>query len=251
MVIRAAANRVGGSMVKGEDLMDLRSDIILAGSVQESIELLTDFFKVDYFTLHLFRGGTDVGIIPYVRTNYPAGWVSHYLLNDYVRIDPVLKHAESHFDPFCWSDITLDGPQLQMMQNAIAAGVGQTGFSISHVDPFSRRSVLSFNAQEAPDGDSWKPFLAENGDKLGGLAADLHLKALAEINIEDADLPQLSPRESECLKWTAEGKAHTEIAIILGLSEHTVRSYLKVARIKLDSVSLAQAVAKASSMGLI
>ena len=52
-------------------------------------------------------------------------------------------------------------------------------------------------------------------------------------------------------QWTAEGKVHTEIAIILNLSEHTVRGYLKDARIKLDSVSLAQAVSKAASLGLI
>jgi DNA-binding CsgD family transcriptional regulator len=79
----------------------------------------------------------------------------------------------------------------------------------------------------------------------------MHLKSLAELYGESEELPQLSPRESECLRWTAQGKAHTEIAIILGLSEHTVRDYLKVARAKLDSVSLAQAVAKAGSMGLI
>jgi len=231
--------------------MDLRSDIILAGSVQETIELLTSFFDVDFFTLHLFRSGTDVSISPYVRTNYPDGWVSHYLLNDYVKIDPVLMHAQKNQMLFCWSEITLNTGQLEMMHRAIAAGVGQTGFTVSHVDHFGRRSVLSFNAQQAPDGDTWKPFLVENGEKLMSLAADLQLKALAEIFGESEELPQLSPRESECLRWTAEGNAHTEIAIILGLSEHTVRSYLKVARIKLDSVSLAQAVAKASSMGLI
>ena len=75
--------------------------------------------------------------------------------------------------------------------------------------------------------------------------------ALAEIAGGDETLPQLSPREIECLKWTASGKPHTEIAIILNLSEHTVHSYLKEARLKLDSVSLAQAVSKASSLGLI
>lgn len=238
-------------MVEADKFMDLRSDIILAGSVQESIELLTSFFVIDYFTLHLFRSGTDASTAPYVRTNYPAGWVSHYLLNDFVKIDPVLMHAQKNMMPFCWSEVELNAEQRGMMRQAIAAGVGQTGFTVSHLDEFSRRSVLSFNAKQAAGSDTWQPFLHENGAKLQDLATDLHLKALSEIYGADEELPQLSPRESECLKWTAEGKAHTEIAIILGLSEHTVRSYLKVARIKLDSVSLAQAVAKASNMGLI
>jgi DNA-binding CsgD family transcriptional regulator len=51
--------------------------------------------------------------------------------------------------------------------------------------------------------------------------------------------------------WTAKGKAHTDIAVILGLSEHTIRGYLKDARMKLDCVTLAQAVSKASALGLI
>jgi len=82
------------------------------------------------------------------------------------------------------------------------------------------------------------------------LARDLHLKAVAESSI-GVDAQSLSPREKECLQWTADGKTYSEIAIILNLSEHTVRSYLKVVRLKLDSVSLAQAVARASNLGLI
>ncbi|MFW2544885.1 helix-turn-helix transcriptional regulator [Primorskyibacter sp. 2E107] len=238
-------------MINTDSFMELRSDIVLSGSVQESIALLTDYFDVEYFTLHLFRSGKEANNTPYVRTNYPDGWVAQYLMNDYVKIDPVLAYAKTNTAPFCWSEMTLGLPQMQMMGKALAAGVGQTGFSVTHMDHVNRRSILSFNARTAPGGETWKPFIAANEAALRGLSEDLHMKALAEIFSEQEDLPQLSPRESECLKWTAEGKAHTEIAIILGLSEHTVRSYLKVARIKLDSVSLAQAVAKASSMGLI
>lgn len=238
-------------MVENDAFANLKSDVILTGTVQQSIKRLTGFFEVDFVTLHLFRGGIDATNSPFVRTNYPDAWVSQYLLNDYVRIDPVLQHAQNHEEPFCWSEIGLDVQQLHMMEKAIAAGVGKTGFTVTHVDSIGRRSMLSFNAKAAKGGETWKPFLVEHGERLQGLAADMHLKSLAELYGENEELPQLSPRESECLKWTAEGKTHTEIAIILGLSDHTVRGYLKVARVKLDSVSLAQAVAKASSMGLI
>lgn len=233
------------------DFMDLKSGIVLSGSVQESIELMCGYFEVDFFTLHLFRGSKDAVDSPYVRTNYPNAWVSHYLLNDYIKIDPVLKRAQEDPAPFCWSTLTLELDQLKMMEQAIAHGVGQTGFTITHVDRIGRRSVLSFNAKEAKGADTWKPFLVEQESELAELASDMHLKSLSELYGETEELPLLSPRECECLRWTAEGKAHTDIAIILGLSEHTVRSYLKVARIKLDSMTLAQAVAKASSLGLI
>lgn len=186
-----------------------------------------------------------------VRTNYPDAWISHYLLNDYVRIDPVLQMAENTAGPFCWSTIKPQSHQLEMMEQAAFHGVGQTGFSLRHVDAIGRRSILSFNAQTANDGETWVSYLEQERDGLISLSHKIHHMALAEIYDQDEVLPRLSPRELECLKWTVEGKAHTDIAIILGLSEHTVRGYLKDARRKLESVTLAQAVSKASSLGLI
>lgn len=220
-------------------------------SVQEAIQQLADGYQVEYVTLHLFRSGEDAQNKPYVRTNYPDAWVSHYLLNDYVRIDPILQMAEQVAGPFCWSSITPQADQQQMMAQAIKHGLGQTGFSVRHVDAIGRRSVLSFNADDAKGGNSWEPYLPEMRDGLIQLAHDIHHIALAEIYVDGEALPQLSPREMECLKWTAEGKTNTDIAVILDLSEHTVRGYLKDARMKLDCVTLAQAVSKASSLGLI
>ncbi|MEL7462915.1 MAG: autoinducer binding domain-containing protein [Pseudomonadota bacterium] len=233
--------------------MEIRSDNLayLADTVQASIPRIVDLFEVGYVTLHLFRAGRDAQNKPYVRTNYPDAWISRYLLNDYVRIDPVLQMAETTTAPFCWSKIGLRPESLNMMEQAAEYGVGPTGFSLVHVDAIGRRSVLSFNAAETRGGETWEPFLEENSDHLAELSAELHRMAVAEISGGDAEAPQLSPRERECLRWTAAGKAHTDIAIILNLSEHTVRSYLKDARIKLDSATLAQAVSKASALGLI
>jgi DNA-binding CsgD family transcriptional regulator len=220
-------------------------------TVQSAIQRIADVYQVDYVTLHLFRSGEDAQNKPYVRTNYPDSWVSRYLLNDYVRIDPVLHMAEQVAGPFCWSTITPEGDQIEMMEQAAKYGLGQTGFSVRHVDAIGRRSVLSFNARDARGGKTWEPHLAEMREGLIQLAHQLHHMALDEIYVDGNALPQLTPREIECLMWTAKGKAHTDIAVILGLSEHTIRGYLKDARMKLDCVTLAQAVSKASALGLI
>lgn len=219
--------------------------------MQDAIQRVADGYQVDFVTLHLFRSGEDAQNKPYVRTNYPHAWVSHYLLNDYVRIDPVLQMAERVAGPFCWSEIAATDQQLDMMTQAIRHGVGPTGFSVRHVDAVGRRSVLSFNAKSARGGDAWAPYLNDLREGLIALAHDIHHMALTEVYRDSPPPPQLSPREIECLKWTAAGKAHTDIAVILDLSEHTVRGYLKDARQKLDAVSLAQAVSKASALGLI
>lgn len=61
----------------------------------------------------------------------------------------------------------------------------------------------------------------------------------------------LTDRERECLVWTAAGKTSSEIARILGLSEHTVNHYLNNAARKLDAVNRTQAVVFALRNGFI
>lgn len=61
----------------------------------------------------------------------------------------------------------------------------------------------------------------------------------------------LSDRELQIVRWTSEGKTSAEIAIILGLSEHTVNSYIAAVLRKLRVVNRAQMVASALRSGLI
>ncbi|KRB58940.1 LuxR family transcriptional regulator [Rhizobium sp. Root708] len=62
---------------------------------------------------------------------------------------------------------------------------------------------------------------------------------------------RLTQRENEVVKWTSEGKTSAEIAIILGLSEHTVNSHIAAAVRKLDAVNRVHMVAIALRMGLV
>lgn len=75
------------------------------------------------------------------------------------------------------------------------------------------------------------------------------LSDIRHIDVKVAE--PLSDREIDCLNWTAAGKTSSEIAEILGLSEHTVNHYLNRAARKLDTVNRTQAVAKALRSGLI
>ncbi|EJZ22541.1 LuxR C-terminal-related transcriptional regulator [Rhizobium sp. Pop5] len=62
---------------------------------------------------------------------------------------------------------------------------------------------------------------------------------------------RLTQREAEIVKWTSEGKTSAEIAIILGLSEHTVNSHITAAARKLDAVNRVHMVAIALRNGLV
>jgi DNA-binding CsgD family transcriptional regulator len=95
----------------------------------------------------------------------------------------------------------------------------------------------------------WINFLRTNRPTLIEIANRVHRRVIGEIFGEDR--PHLTMRELECLRWIARGKDSSEIAVILNISLHTVRDYLKSARYKLDCVSSEQAVSKAVMLGLL
>lgn len=231
------------------DYENALNGVLQANNVNAAIAELYKFDEISYITFHLINGYHDKGDNPFVRTNYPPVWVSHYLLNNLVQKDPILRFAATATKPFCWSSVPLDPAGLAFMAEAVGFGLGGSGYSVPHQDDLRRRSVLSINSELT--GEDWGAFLSEHADNLHHLAHDLHVKGVSEAFSAAGSVPALSPREHQCLELTAKGKSHTDIAIILDLSEHTIRSYLKVARIKLDSVTLAQAVSKATHMGLL
>lgn len=77
-------------------------------------------------------------------------------------------------------------------------------------------------------------------ERLAAVAADMQTPVRAS----------LTPRETEVLRWTAEGKTSGEIAIITNLSEHTVNHYVTLATQKLGCSNRTQAVVRAIRTGL-
>lgn len=67
----------------------------------------------------------------------------------------------------------------------------------------------------------------------------------------DSNVSSLTRREKECLHWASLGKTVCETAVILNLSEKTVRHYLDQARFKLDASNITHAVSKAIFANLI
>ena len=70
-------------------------------------------------------------------------------------------------------------------------------------------------------------------------------------NPQSEDGYPLTPRETECLIWTAKGKTAGDIADILNISEHTVRFHIARAMKKLNVYSKTHAAAKSLQLGLI
>lgn len=95
-----------------------------------------------------------------------------------------------------------------------------------------------------------------SGPKSANLAAISHeavtiFQRYFEAILSLETITGLNDRELQIVRWTSEGKTSAEIAIILGLSEHTVNSYTAAILRKLHVVNRAQMVATAIRTGLI
>ena len=81
-------------------------------------------------------------------------------------------------------------------------------------------------------------------------AQDAALRVMLPTAAEPA-VPELTPRELECLRWTMEGKTAWEVGGILAISEQTAARHLNNAAHKLGCVNKHQAVLKALRLGFI
>ena len=231
------------------DLKSLLEAIIVSNSTEDAITLIENRFNHDYTTFHLLAN-PNAGIDnPFVRTTYPAAWVTHYLLNNFSVVDPIVAKAKAEGESFCWSELSAQAAMMPIVKASIEFGLGTSGYSFVFTDERGRVGLFSVNSRMSQR--EWTDYITPLLDDFETILPVLHAKALNEATAAAMGVPNLTPRESECLALSSEGKSYSEIAIFLNLSDHTVRSYLKMARIKLDCVTLAQAVGKATRAGLI
>jgi DNA-binding CsgD family transcriptional regulator len=216
--------------------------------LDQAIANLRDLLKIDHVVYHSSKLGVSPSADPYIRLTYPAAWIKRYLQMGYVDIDPVLREGFRRALPFEWSDLKLQSPaEASLFADALAHGIGPHGFSVPVLSKQGHRGLFSVSfSGSQPD---WTRFLNATRHTLIQIANGIHRRVIAEAFGEDR--PRLSTRELECLRWIASGKDATEIAVILNISPHTARDYLKSARYKLDCVTSAQAANKAVQIGLL
>lgn len=79
----------------------------------------------------------------------------------------------------------------------------------------------------------------------------MHLRYCELLLPTLGDVPNLSTREAEVLRWVARGKSNAAIAEILGISAHTVDAHLRRIYLKLGVVDRISAALRALGFGLI
>ncbi len=215
--------------------------------LQLLIEELRDRYGVDHIVYHwVAASGQQYGC-----GTYPMEWVNRYLEMGYLRIDPVIQGCYQRFHPVDWKRLDWSGKAARaFLQDAIAHGIGNQGFSIPIRGPNGQFALFTLS-HSGPDED-WARFTDENRRDLILVAHFFNQKALEfEPGRTPDPVQPLSPRELEAMTLLAIGYSRAQAAETLSISEHTLRVYVESARFKLGAMNTTHAVARALSRGLI
>lgn len=119
------------------------------------------------------------------------------------------------------------------------------GFGVPLYGPYNRHSCASF--------DFDRPLSEVQQDSLASIrvvAQAAHQRICVLLEDQDSR-PRLTRRERDVLGWIAQGKSVSTIAIILGISPETVKTYVKRIYGKLDKSDRVGATVEAIKLDLI
>jgi LuxR family transcriptional regulator, quorum-sensing system regulator CciR len=185
-----------------------------------------------------------------VAVNYPDRWVNRYRDQDYFTRDPVIRHARSTISPYQWNDLPVhSGREQLVLQEASEAGLNR-GLAIPIHEPWGRVFLATLAADgSTSDHDAVDEFAQA---KAHAMVVIFHARYSALSGaMRKGPWVDLTPRESECLEWVAQGKSSWDIGQLMAVSEHTVNFHLKNAMRKFDTASRVTAAVRAVSLGLI
>lgn len=167
--------------------------------------------------------------------------------------EPPLRLALSAIRPLDWNVLTPGTPARDGLDKvAERLGITPCGVAYPLISREGRQAVFAVHIDaEACD---WHRFRRMHDRDLQALAVEFHaslLQGSGSGGIDSEAAPRLTRRERQALYWAAAGKSYWETAVILGITERTVRYFMSNARRKLNVVSNTQAVAEAAWRGLL
>jgi DNA-binding CsgD family transcriptional regulator len=240
------------------DLTDLELCIELIHSAKTPEEAFSYFCRIlercgyDRITYSLVTDHPSLGLPKQhgLATSYSEDWMAYYRSHDYMQIDPIVSAVLSTKKPFFWDDVVarpdLPGESLLLMNQAADAGLTDgIGFSLSGIS--GEVAGIGLARTEAAHEKKDYDFLA----RAYLLATFFHETYRDMLIRQRSQVPPVTVREHDVLLWAAEGKTDQEIAIILGITFHTVRFHWRQIFRKLDVAGRCYAITKAIRLGLV
>ncbi len=239
-------------------MKDLASHIQFISSAQSIDEAFAYFCTVmarngyDKVVYSLLTDHHSLGLEKYhgLASSYPEDWIKFYNEQNYLDHDPVVTRVFQGATPFFWDELgqreSMSNIAQSIIQQGSDAGLND-GIGIPLIGKAGEVVGIGL-ARTDKDKEKDYHFLAD----AYLLSTHFHQK-FRTLYLQDTahQLPNLSEREKDVLSWAAEGKNNDDIAVILGISVDTVKTYLKGCYRKLGVNNRAYAITKAQLLGLI
>lgn len=180
--------------------------------------------------------------------NYSSAWQQRYETENYLAIDPTVAHGRRSTRPLVWSDDVF-ATCRPFWEDAQAHGLN-VGWAQPCYDTNGIRGLLTL----ASSNDQLS--IKELGDislKMFWLAQTAHqgLSRLLLPKLMPAAAADLTAREIEVLRWTADGKTSSDVGEIMRISERTVNFHVNSTLLKLGASNKTAATIKAAILGLL
>ena len=183
----------------------------------------------------------------FVFSNYPKNWQETWQAGNFAESDPIIRYCQTPGTLLLWNDPRV--PESNPVFVAAKEYGIRSGFSYSRMVKNRAVGILSMAS-----GKSFEKIglTHEKHLKLQYLT-ELALEALLRVNDISMSVMkmELSQRESEILKWTAEGKTSAEISLILGISANTVNFHQKKMQKRFNAPNKTQVASYAAATGLL
>lgn len=179
---------------------------------------------------------------------YPNDWQTRYMAENFLAIDPTVRHGASSLRPLVWDDpVFREAPEF--WEEAHSHGI-EYGWSQASIDVQGIRGMLTLARSDESLSEAE---LRTNGHQIAWLTQVAHqcMSRLVEKRILPDAAVKLSSREKEVLQWTAEGKTAGETSEIMNITERTVNFHIANAMEKLSCANKTAATVRAALLGLL
>ncbi len=188
----------------------------------------------------------------FLHSNYSPTWRNKYDEEKMGYVDPTVSHCAIKSTPLIWTpDIFANHKQREMYEEACGHGI-RSGVTLPIHGMNGELGMLCFVADTRPDHHFERDAI-RNIPELSCLRDFIFETSLQFMKKQaPAKMPiKLTPRELECLKWSATGKSSWDIGQIFHCTEAAVNFHFMNIRRKFGTSSRREAVVKAIRLGLI
>ena len=239
------------------DIKQLQTELAGCKSYQDVLVVMKREFSAigyDYFFygVQILESFKTPPLVAY--STYKEEWLAEYIANNYSLSDPIAYHYTRHTTPLFWH-VDDDWSKHPYGENAVEfmAAVRDAGYFAGVCIPvFSRECTRGFINLIVDDHSK----LGLVNVALGSLLIKYFHEATLRIWLERDDQTspmnaKLTQRESDVIRYIADGLTSRQTAQKLGISKRTVDAHIASAQFKLSCDNRQQLICMATNLGLI